>query len=394
MKNIAFFTVTLSNGGAERVVSYLSKEFPGEYKRYVIVSYLSDEHYEYGGKLINLDIKPADSVLGKIKNYLKRIKKLRKIKKEYEIDTTISFLDGANVINILSRVNDKIFISIRNHKSQELSGKKGKIIMKIMSKMYRRADKVIAISGGVEKDLLENFKVPKEKLHVIYNPIDIKKIEKLASEEVDEELAVIFEKPTIVNVGRLTNQKAQWNLIRAFSKVAKENNDVNLAILGQGELKKPLEKLIEEYNLQDRVFLLGFQSNPFKYVKRSSMFVLSSLFEGLGNVVLEALACNVPIISTDCKSGPREILAPGTSLESNISSKEIHEYGILVPVMDNPIDNKSLELSKEETILANSIISLLNDKEMMKEYIDKSKKRVYDFEINTIVNEWVKVIEG
>lgn len=394
MKNIAFFTVTLSNGGAERVVSYLSKEFPEEYNRYVIVSYLSEEHYEYGGQLINLDVKPADNVLGKVSNYFKRINKLRKIKKELNLDTTISFLDGANVVNILSRVNDKIIISIRNHKSQELSGKKGAIVMKIMSRMYRKADKVIAISGGVEKDLLENFNVPKEKVKVIYNPIDINKIEKAAAEEIDESLKYIFEKPTIVNVGRLTNQKAQWSLIRAFSKVAEKNENINLAILGQGELKEDLEKLIAEYNLQDRVFLLGFQSNPFKYVSKSSVFVLSSLFEGLGNVVLEALACNVPIISTDCKSGPREILAPGTSLDKKIESAETNEYGILIPVMNNPLENKSLELSKEEEILADTILSLINDKEKMEKYITRSKQRVNNFEINTIVNEWIKIIEG
>ena len=131
-------------------------------------------------------------------------------------------------------------------------------------------------------------------------------------------------------------------LIRAFSKVAEKNENINLAILGQGELKEDLEKLVAEYNLQDRVFLLGFQSNPFKYVSKSSVFVLSSLFEGLGNVVLEALACNVPIISTDCKSGPREILAPGTSLDKKIESAETNEYGILIPVMNNPLENKSL----------------------------------------------------
>ena len=392
MKNIAFFTVTLSNGGAERVVSYLSKEFPEEYNRYVIVSYLSEEHYEYGGQLINLDVKPADNVFGKASNYVKRIKKLRKIKKELNLDTTISFLDGANVINILSRVNDKIIISIRNHKSQELSGKKGAVVMKIMSRMYRMADKVVAISGGVEKDLLENFKVPKEKVQVIYNPIDIKKIEALANEKIDEKYEKVFEKPTIVNVGRLTNQKAQWSLIRAFSKAAEADKDVNLAILGQGELKDGLEKLIEEYNLQDRVFLLGFQSNPFKYVSRSSMFVLSSLFEGLGNVVLEALACNVPIISTDCKSGPREIFAPGTSLDSIIEGLEEHEYGMLVPVMNNPMNNGA-GLSKEEEILADAIVSLLNDEQKREQYIAKSKMRVNDFEINNIINEWVKVIE-
>ena len=112
----------------------------------------------------------------------------------------------------------------------------------------------------------------------------------------------------VINIGRLTYQKAQVHLIRAFKRVVNEIPSSKLVILGQGELKKELDNEIINCNLQNNVFMLGFQENPYIYLKKSSVFVLSSLYEGMSNALLEAMYCVLPIIATDCKTGTKKIL--------------------------------------------------------------------------------------
>src|SRR5699024_1692708 len=134
----------------------------------------------------------------------------------------------------------------------------------------------------------------------------------------------------IMNMGRLVEEKGQWHLIRAMKYVTQEIKNAKLIIMGVGELESYLKVLVEQLNLVNNVKFLGFKRNPFKYIKNSDLFVMSSISEGFGNVLIEAMACNVPVISTDCRYGPREILEPQSDFNSSTNKIEYCEYGVLV----------------------------------------------------------------
>lgn len=318
-----------------------------------------------------------------------RVYKVRKIKKKYNIDKSISFTENANIINILSRYKEKVIISVRNQKSKEIEASSQNIQKKIIKNIYNKADNIVAISNGVKRDLIDNFYIDKMKTTVIYNPVDIKYIDSLKNEEIEDKYKYIFDENTIITSGRLTYQKGQWYLIRALKKVKKELPNAKLVILGQGELEKNLKKLVAELNLEDSVFFLGFKSNPFKYIKNSKVFVLPSLFEGFGNVITETMECGTIVISTDCKSGPKEILNP-SNMEEKVNDMFIANYGILIPVFDGKVYNATEKLTKEEDILANTIIEVLKNMQLCLQLESKIFERVKDFEVNSIVKEWCK----
>lgn len=394
MKNVAIIISSLKGGGAERVVSLLSQELCKRYNLYLIVFDSEDMAYSYGGNLVDINVKSHGNIFMKIINVIRRTYKVRKSKKQYNIQYSISFLGSANIVNILSRRKDKVIVSIRSHMSKRKNDGIMYIIGYLNKFLYNMADTIIAISNGVAKDLIKNYKIKKESVSCIYNPIDIAKIDELSLEPLHSNHLFTDETFTIINVGRLTNAKGQWHLIRALSYVKKEIANIKLLILGQGELENYLKDLVENLGLNDNVVFLGYQKNPFKYIRKSDLFVFSSLYEGFGNVIIESMACNTPIISTDCRSGPREILAPGTDVEYETQDIEYCEYGVLVPVCDGIHYNHNTPLTKEERLLAKSIIELYKDEKLRKQYSSKGKDRVKDFDINSVVKEWEKLLDN
>lgn len=385
MKNIALIIYSLKGGGAERVASLLSKKLSEKHNIYLVLFNSDDIAYDYNGKLIDLNIKSSNNIIEKLKNVFLRVKGLRKIKKRYNIETSISFLGSSNIINILSKINDKVIISIHSYKSKRGNNFYEKLF-NLTSQLYNKADEIITVSQGIKEDLIEKFNVKENKIKVIYNPIDLNEINKQALNQLE----INIDYPSVVNMGRLNDAKGQWHLIRAFKKVMDTIPNAKLYILGEGKLRPYLERLIEEYNLNDKVFLLGFKKEPFKYIKKSDLFVLTSLYEGFGNVLVETMACNIPIISTDCKSGPREILAPNSNVKE-IKSVQYEKYGILIPVCDGIKYDINDNLTKEELILADTIINTLKNKELLKKYKEVDKD-IEKYTLCTIIKQWEKII--
>jgi len=215
-------------------------------------------------------------------------------------------------------------------------------------------------SIDLKKDLEKKFNIIKKKIEIIYNPIDSEKIMKLKEEEV-EDLRIKGCKSFIIAVGRLTKQKGYPYLLRAYSRICKEIYE-KLIILGTGEDEEKLKSLVNELGIRDSVFFLGFQKNPYKFMKRASLFVSSSLWEGFPNVILEAKALGVPVISTDCHSGPSEIITNGKN-------------GILVP----PADEKAL---------SEAMLNLLKNKNLRRRFSIKGKKRAEYFSIEKILPQY------
>jgi glycosyltransferase involved in cell wall biosynthesis len=415
MKNekikLLFIIPSLVGGGAERVCVNIYKGLKN-YENYKIYLVLFQKILKYeitDEEIISMDIKGSPNILGKIKNFLLRFYRLLKIKKEINPDVCISFLESADFLNLITKFGrHKVILTIHNTMSEyfkqlyddSFSKKLASFVYNNSYKILaKKANLIICVSHGIAKDFAESYNVDSSKIKVIHNPINLDEIEKFCEENLNE-YELIFKHPVLITAGRLTKQKGQWYLLRVFKALKEKHKDLKLVILGEGELKDYLVKLSEELGLKTYVwdkdelsesfdvYFLGFQKNPFKFIARAKLFVFPSLWEGFGNVLVEAMACGVPVISSDCRSGPREILAPDTDFNYQTQKPEFAEYGVLMPVFDVKYKNAEEPLGEKEMMWVGIIDKLLEDESLRKNYSEKAKQRAGDFRIEKIVEEW------
>jgi len=371
-KKIIFFIPTLNIGGGERVVSELSLNLADDVKINIVL-FKNQTFYPYKGKLISLNIPLSNSFLFKIYYFLISLSRFKKVIKRENPDYVISFSKPANIINVLC--NKKAILRIDSFMTSACKGFKGRIYKILIKLLFNKSKMIISVSKKAANDLVKNFGIEKEKIKVIYNSIDIEKIQRLAKEPLEPEFQKIFNGPVIINTGRISKEKNLALLVKTFKQVKKRVREVKLLILGQGSLEQDLRRLIKQLGLESDVYLLKWQKNPFKFLAKAKAFVLPSLREGLPYGILEAMACNLPIISVDCKSGPREILAPNTDINQEAKDIEYADYGILCPI-------------KDENKLAEAIIEMLTNKELSSNLIRASKQRAKDFDIKKVIKQW------
>ncbi|MFA5603082.1 MAG: glycosyltransferase [Bacilli bacterium] len=395
MKKVNLFIGTLSNGGAERVVSNISLNLNKDIARKIILfGSKSKIEYPYDGELLYLDKNSQNNIILKLQNLFNRIIKIKEIKKENPNIVTISFLEYPNLLNSLTSKYGRTIVSVRNHMStKHAKGLKALLWNLTIRYLYPRAEFIIVVSEEIKRDLIYRYKIPVEKIKIIYNSYNLKDIENMAMMTLLDSEVDLFKYPVIITAGRLNKQKGHWHLIRAFKEVKNSVKEAKLVILGEGELKGYLEKLTDELNLISDVKFLGFKKNPYKYFLNSKIFVLSSFYEGFPNVLAEAMACNLPVIATDCPSGPREILAPNEGVNIAISYEtNTYRFGFLIPICDGKMYNASDPLTEEELKMANSIITLLKNDSIRKEYSKRSRERIQRFNVDNIIREWENLL--
>lgn len=371
MKKLSIFLYSMGSGGAERVVSNLLGELV---KRYEVHLVLMSEVIAYE---IPSEVKihfiersdPYESGVLKLFRLFFALPSLalkyKKLCENLKIDSHFVLMNRPCYIALMARVlglKGRMVISERSSPSviynRGMSGVANKILLKAL---YNKADLILANAKGNAEDLVVNFNCDAKKVKVLYNALDLELIKELADEPLDSEF-----KPFFLNIGRLDSGKNQAMLIKIIANLKDER--ATLGILGKGNLKAELESLINELGVQDRVKLLGVSKNPFKFIKNSQCFVCASRFEGFSNVLLEALACEKFIISTDHKSGARELLGDD-------------EFGVLVGVDD-------------EKAMQEAMKKALDDENLRKSYEKKAYNRVKNFDKTAIARQLIAHLEG
>lgn len=371
--NLFFLINSLAGGGAENVLIRILP-FLKPQKIFLIEKEIK---YQVDEKLIESLSSHTQKTNPILKTLFIPIYSFRFSKKINKNSVVLSFLERANFTNILAKSfsHHKAIISVHMN---VLEGNKGlRIFNRLLIRIfYPKADLIIAVSEGV-KTSLKKIGIPKEKIKVIYNPFPIQEIRENSKESL-EKYDKLFKFPIIINVGRLTKPKGQWYLIRIFKELKKYFPSFKIVIIGDGELKDDLVNLSKSlglktfvwdknnFSLDFDIYFLGFQKNPYKFIKKSKIFILSSLWEGFSNVLIESLACETPIISTDCRSGPREILVPETDFNQQTSKPEFGKYGILMPVFDNKFKNTSDTLDEKEKMWLEFLKDIFKKEEILK----------------------------
>ena len=396
MKKILFLIAKLNGGGAERALSNITIAMPDNIQIDILANCEEPgKDYPYKGNIISvtkLDNKKI-RIPYPVRVCWGRFIKLRKLKKKGQYDACISFMDEPNIVNILTgKKHCKVILSERTTLSK-INSKKYRHRIKPSAKLlYKRADKIVAVSQGVADDLYTNFDVMKEKLVTIYNGYDINLIERQANEKSSQK----FDKECFyfLNTGRIDSSKAQWHLIRAFGKVAHKHSECRLVICGQGPYRDLLENIVKENGLQKQVIFLGFVKNPYAISKQCDVFVFPSMHEGLPNALIENMICGLPVIATDFRSGAREILAPDTDYKYQVQNDmEQAKYGIITPVCSGNKTLVSEELEKEESLLADAMLKMVEDNELRMYYSGQSRNRAEDFAIEKQVEQWLSILE-
>lgn len=371
-KQMAFFINSMTGGGAEKVVQLLIQQLiKGKESNIILILLENKITYQLPKniKIIHL-FSHLDNYLQKFIGLLYGSIKLKSIIKRYKIQIIISSLERSNFVNVMTKFlgsPHKAIISEHTNPEYTYGSRtlKNSIVKLLLKLLYGKADRIIAVSNGVKKALIKVFKIDERKIQVIYNPCDINKIKKLSMEKV--EYPWFSEKiPIIITIGRLIEKKGHGKLIQAFAKIKKQIPS-KLVIIGEGNLRKQLERLTVKFEVEKDIAFLGWQENPYKYISKSNIFVLSSNSEPFGLVVVEAMVCGIPVVSFDCESGPREILDNG-------------EYGILVPVGD--IEG-----------LSEAVINILKNNDLREKIIQRAKKRVHIFNTKDIAKEYMKCIK-
>lgn len=370
-KVVAFFLPSMEPGGTERnVVNIVNNIDREKYALSLVLGKASGDFIKQINKDVSIINSNRSSSLGlflKLVDYFKTERP----------DIFVSSFTRINIIcivaKIFARVNTKIIATEHAVFSfLQIIAKTpwrrffAKIFLPGISKLvYPLADSIICVSRGIADDLIKIVNC-KNKIKVINNPIINKEIYELLKEPIYEKDFLDANKPIILAVGRLVKCKDYPTLFKAFRLVLK-NFPAKLVILGKGPEEKYLINLVDKLGLAENIFFAGFKKNPYKYMNKASVFVLSSMQEGFGNVIVEAMACGTPVVSTDCPVGPGEII------QDKIN-------GLLVPPQD-------------EKALADAILIILNDPVLAKKLSAEGEKRAEIFSIKKSVLEYEKVFQ-
>ena len=405
MKKLLLIVPMLHQGGFERVCVTTARLMEKYYKVTILIFSDKDINYDITGlNVININV-PATrkfGKVGKIFNVLRRVCKASYYKRKLSIDISYSFGSSANYVNVLSRLGNKAKVLTGLRCSTDMENKSE------VSLFCKRGDLVLSCSKEIMRQLVREYDY--ERSSYIYNPLEVDMIRKRAKDSsVLSQAKDMFgngspfseNRITIVSSGRQDYIKGFWHLIKAFSIVHEKRPGSRLVIIGAGDFSG-LRKLSEDLGIAESVYFPGLQKNPFPFVDKADLYVLSSNHEGFPNALLEAMALGKPCVAADCKTGPREILLDEAEYENLIRQKPSGDstdaiiegsYGILVPDMDEHTDLDANNITEDDRTLAEGILKMMADDSYMKKYGEKAFERAKTYDPSLYAGDLYQILE-
>lgn len=363
IQNIFFVIHNLQGGGAEKVFTGLTTHF-SKISQVTVITFESGGVYEKNiqdNKQIRYISLPSEM------GHFARYKTLRTLFKKEKPHKVVSFLEYPNILVSWALKGTKIphISSERTNYIQFLGNSiKDKLKLFLLKGVFQRAHKIVSVSEGLKQSLIKDFDAPENKVRVIRNGIQLTELELKSQEEIQGKYKP--SRNTILAVGRFTREKNYPLLLEAFHQIVKIHPEYELCILGEGKLKEEMIALSVKLGIQNQVYFPGFESNPAPYMRLSGCFVLSSDLEGMPNALIEAYYLNGHVVSTDCQTGPSEIIEP-------------KKDGLLVP-------------TGEPALLAQAITKMMGEEEFRKEVRENSRIGSMRFEQAQIWKNWESVI--
>lgn len=363
---ILFITSNLRGGGAERALVNILNHLDRAHFEPHLALYQEEGVFlrDLASDVPVYEIQPQD--LSFLQRNWVRIRAVKRVCEQIQPALVMSVLWQANIVTLLSDavlgLGCPVLTNEQNPPAEKLAHIWQRHVYWPLARLaYQRAARVVTISAGIASQFRRLLSVAEHKLVIIPNPISLQDIRTQSAQQRPRDIRT---HPRLIAVGSMKKQKNYPLLLRAFSRLTQEES-AHLYILGDGPERSRLEELIDALDLAPLVRLVGFRENPFVYLRQADLFVLSSDYEGFGNVLVEAMALGVPVVSTDCPYGPREILVDG-------------EYGVLVPPRD-------------ADALAAAILSLLRQPSRRRKLAAAGQKRAADFAIEAIVPQYEKL---
>ena len=369
MKNIVFVTPDLKSGGSERAAANLTYLLKDKCKIYYVVFDSDDISYDINAELIDLNVPASSSIIKKIINTFKRANGIKKVVKEKNIDTVVSFTSIANRAVRCANLDCRTIGACRGFEHLKLHPEEYK-------KMLDSGAELL-FNSKEAADFFEEKYGEYDNVFVIENAIDLENILKKSEEKIDEKYREFFDTHRVIsNVGIFSRHKGHWDLLKSFEIIKENIPDAGLVIVGhRGLLENDIKDMVKRNKFADDILLVGYQNNPFRFVKKSEVFALSSVSEGFPNVLLEAMAVGTPCVATACKTGTREILS-----EKDLGEIEkdfvIAENGILTPALEEHPDFDYKNKNKKHQIFADAIIKMMSDDELKNTCAKNAKERV------------------
>lgn len=386
MKKIGFVVNGMSIGGNEKSVALLSKALSSEYQIYIIVFDGKSIAFDYDGDLIDLHEPARNGLLNKVLVSFRRISKIKRIIKDKELDILFTVTASVNAVSHFRFRNVQKIVSCRDCGDLERK-------LKFYAHMVKKADQIIFNSEHMKAFYLEHYPADLKKCYTVNNIVSTKATAELANQNVEDSFSdFVKTHDAIVSVGRFCREKGYNHLIRAFCKIKESHPNAGLVIIGDGELHNEITDMVDNCAYKSDIYLTGAQKNPYRYMKRCKLFVLSSVSEGFPNVLLEGMACGLPAVAVDCKSGPREILTKEFIFNAATTGYRAVDYGVLSERFEQSDDFSSYNANNAETSLAKAVLFILNDKTVYNKYAKLSLGRSEYYNSEKATDKMLKIL--
>lgn len=406
-RKLMLISPMLHQGGFERVCVTTARLLQPYFDVTIVIFDSANIAYDVEGlSIIDIQMGVRKGKLQKILNIIRRSRKVRKLKKEMQPEIAYSFGPTANMVNAFSKTGkEKVWLGLRNYTDVEEETK--------MRLLVKKADLIVCCSRDIEKSVKIKYKF--NNTAVLYNLYDADTIRKEAaasdpplpfSEEL-KEVGSLQQEPGqlryLVSMGRDDPMKGFWHMIKAFKLVHDQIPEARLILMGAGTFQK-YKTLAEQLEITDAIYFAGMRRDPYALLKYGEVYLLTSANEGFPNALVEAMTLSLAPVSTNCLTGPAEILVRNgdtASLDDQFTEKQKEketpviygDYGIVVPEMQKEENLDPADITEEERNLADTVIRLLQDEKLLQSYRQTAARRAGDFTYEKYLEQFLKLAE-